>query len=86
MTVASDRHILVVAHTGRADSLAAAISVCRQLVAAGLTPVLSEDEYGHIMAEAHDLQPIALLGDAVEIGDLELHDRAGRGRHHPPRC
>ena len=68
----SDRHILVVAHTGRQDSLEAAISVCRQLVAAGLTPVLSQDEYAHIMAEAHDLQPIALLGDAVHIGDLEL--------------
>jgi NAD+ kinase len=71
-TVVSDRHILVVAHTGRPDSLDAAISVCRQLVAAGLTPVLSQDEYAHIMAEAHDLQPIALLGDAVQIGDLEL--------------
>lgn len=68
----SDRHILVVAHTGRQDSLEAAISVCRQLIAAGLTPVLSEDEYAHIMAAAHDLQPIALLGDAVDIGDLEL--------------
>ncbi|CAN5371043.1 NAD kinase [soil metagenome] len=70
--VASDRHILIVAHTGRQDSLEAAITVCRQLIAAGLTPVLSQDEYAHIMAAAHDLQPIALLGDAVEIGDLEL--------------
>lgn len=68
----SSRHILVVAHTGRADSLAAAIAVCRQLVEAGLTPVLSADEYAHIMAEAHDLQPIALLGDEVQIGELEL--------------
>ena len=70
--MASDRHILIVAHTGRQDSLEAAITVCRQLIAAGLTPVLSQDEYAHIMAEAHDLQPIALLGDAVKIGDLEL--------------
>ncbi len=68
----SDRHILVVAHTGRRDSLAAAIVVCRQLIAGGLTPVLSSDEYAHIMAEAHDLTPIALLGDAVDKGDLEL--------------
>ena len=71
-TVASDRHILIVAHTGREDSLEAAITVCRQLIAAGLTPVLSQDEFAHIMAAAHDLQPIALLGDAVQIGDLEL--------------
>ena len=68
----SERHILVVAHTGRADSLEAAIQVCRRLIADGLTPVLSEDEYAHIMAAAHDLSPIALLGDTVQIGDLEL--------------
>jgi NAD+ kinase len=70
--MASDRHILVVAHTGRQDSLDAAIVVCRQLISAGLTPVLSQDEYSHIMAEAHDLQPIALLGDTVQQGELEL--------------
>nr|WP_309620692.1 NAD kinase [Salinibacterium sp.] len=68
----SDRHMLIVAHTGRNESLQAAISVCRQLIAGGLTPVLSEDEYAHILAAAHDLAPIALLGDAVQIGDLEL--------------
>lgn len=68
----SARHILVVAHTGREGSLEAAITVCRQLTEGGLTPVLSEDEYSHIMAAAHDLTPIALLGDAVQIGDLEL--------------
>lgn len=70
--VTSDRHILIVAHTGREDSLEAAIVVCRQLIADGLTPVLSIDEYSHIMASAPDLAPIALLGDAVQIGDLEL--------------
>jgi NAD+ kinase len=68
----SDRHILVVAHTGRPDSLAAGIDVCRQLIAAGLTPVLSDDEFDEIMAAAPDLQPISMLGDAVQIGDLEL--------------
>jgi len=69
---ASERHILVVAHTGRRDSLEAGIQVCRQLIADGLTPVLSQDEYADIMAAAHDLAPIALLGDAVQITDLEL--------------
>lgn len=67
-----DRHILVVAHTGRRDSLDAAIAVCRQLIEGGLTPVLSSDEYAHIIAEAHDLAPIALLGDTVHKHDLEL--------------
>ncbi len=68
----SDRHILIVAHTRRQDSLEAAIAVCRQLIAAGLTPVLCEDEYAHIIASALDLAPIALLGDTVQQGDLEL--------------
>jgi len=70
--VTFDRHILVVAHTGRRDSLDAAIAVCRQLIEGGLTPVLSSDEYAHIIAEAHDLAPIALLGDTVHKHDLEL--------------
>lgn len=68
----AERHILVVAHTGRSDSMDAAIAVCRQLIADGLTPVLSADEYASMMAEAPDLVPITLLGDTVTIGDLEL--------------
>jgi NAD+ kinase len=70
--VTAERHILVVAHTGRSDSMDAAITVCRQLIADGLTPVLSADEYASMMAEAPDLVPITLLGDTVTIGDLEL--------------
>ena len=68
----AERHILVVAHTGRSDSMDAAITVCRQLIADGLTPVLSADEYASMLAEAPDLVPITLLGDTVTIGDLEL--------------
>lgn len=68
----AERHILVVAHTGRSDSMEAAVAVCRQLIADGLTPVLSADEYASMMAEAPDLVPIALLGETVTIGDLEL--------------
>lgn len=68
----TDRHILIVAHTGRADSLVAAVAVCRQLQAAGLTPVLSSDEFDDIRAIEPDLAPIAVLGDSLEIGDLEV--------------
>ncbi|HPG76491.1 MAG TPA: NAD kinase [Rhodoglobus sp.] len=68
----AERHILVVAHTGRSDSMDAAIAVCRQLIADGLTPVLSADEYASMLAEAPDLVPITLLGETVTIGDLEL--------------
>ena len=40
---ATPRHILVVAHTGRQDSLEAAATVCEQLIAAGAVPVLAAD-------------------------------------------
>jgi NAD+ kinase len=70
--VTTDRHILIVAHTGRPDSLAAAIQVCRQLQAAGITPVLSSDEFADMERSAGDLSPIAILGDTVDTGDLEI--------------
>lgn len=68
----TQRHILVVAHTGRPDSLAAGIQVCQKLVEAGLVPVLSEDEFSDFVASAPDIMPIALLGRDVELGDVEL--------------
>ena len=43
------RHLLVVAHTGRADSLEAGIHVCRRLIAAGITPVVSDDELADVI-------------------------------------
>jgi len=67
-----DRHLLVVAHTGRRESLDAAISVCRQLIADGLTPVLAEDEYRVIADAAPDVHPVAIIGVAIDIGQLEL--------------
>lgn len=70
--MSEDRHLLVVAHTGRSDSLEAGIEVCRQLIAAGLTPVLSPDEYRDLMAAAPDLAPIAMLGTDVSSAQLEL--------------
>lgn len=70
-SVTSDRHILIVAHTGRPDSIAAAIEVCRQLIDDGLVPVLPPEEFNHI-AEVLDPDAMSVLGDAVQIGDLEL--------------
>ena len=66
------RHILIVAHTGRADSLDAAVRVCRQLQTAGIMPVLYGDEYAEVRDAATDLGPIALLGQDVQTPDLEL--------------
>lgn len=68
----SDRHILVVAHTGRADSLEAAVEVCRQLIAAGLRPVLSPDDVDDILAADPSLAPTTVLGQGVTEGELEI--------------
>ena len=66
------RHILVVSHTGRQSSLDAAEEVCRQLIAEGVTPVIKADEYADILAQAPDLEPIAILGRDVNMAELEL--------------
>lgn len=69
--MSDERHILVIAHTGRADSLEAGIQVCRQLSEAGLTPVISADEVADMMGAAPDLK-VVVLGDDVATHDLEL--------------
>jgi NAD+ kinase len=68
----TDRHILIVAHTGREDSLAAAVAVCRQLQDAGLTPVLTDDEFDDLQRFAPELAPVAMLGHDVKITDVEI--------------
>jgi len=66
------RHILVVSHTGRRDSLEAGVRVCRQLIDAGARPVLSADERRDLLETAPDLGDVAVLGDDVGTSDLEL--------------
>ena len=66
------RHLLVVAHTGRDESLQAGVQVCRQLIAAGLVPVVSDDERAGLLAAAPDLEPLHLLGVDVATAELEL--------------
>ena len=77
------RHFLVVSHTGRQSSIDAAEEVCRQLVAAGVIPVITADEHADILAQAPDLAPIAILGR--EVGHLRTGTghRPRRRRHHP---
>jgi NAD+ kinase len=70
--VTTDRHILVVAHTGRAESLTAAVEVLRQLIDAGLTPVLAPDDSADILAAAPGLAPTTILGETVSAGELEI--------------
>ncbi|WP_243844386.1 NAD kinase [Salinibacterium sp. ZJ454] len=68
----AERYILVVAHTGREDSLEAAVAVCRQLVSAGAIPVLSLDERQEMIAVAPDLESTLVLGGTIDVGELEL--------------
>ncbi len=66
------RYILVVAHTGRRDSLEAGVAVCSQLLEAGATPVLSEDERRDLLAAEPGLVDVAVLGTDVRPEELEL--------------
>jgi len=66
------RYILVVAHTGRDDSITAAVHVCRQLLDAGVTPVLSADEHEGLAAADPTLAGPAVLGRDVHPEQLEL--------------
>jgi NAD+ kinase len=69
--MSDERHILVIAHTGRPDSLEAGIQVCRRLLDAGLTPVVSTDELSELLAAAPELS-VAVLGEDVASHQLEL--------------
>lgn len=66
------RYFLVVSHTGRGESILAGIRVCRQLIAAGVVPVLGADERAELVEAAPDLASLAVLGDDVAAGQLEL--------------
>jgi NAD+ kinase len=64
--------MLVVAHTGREESLAAAVTVCRQLLAAEIIPVMRCDEHTDVLAKAPELTSVGVLGETVETPQVEL--------------
>lgn len=67
------RRILVLAHTGRHDAMAAAQEACTLLHAAGLTPVMRAQELQDIQAEYGTLTaPTDTLGAEVGLEDIEL--------------
>src|SRR4051812_24500625 len=65
------RYVLVVAHTGRSQSLDAALTVVSLLTDGGVTPVVAASELRDLCAADGDLD-IALLGDGLSVADLEL--------------
>lgn len=67
-----ERHILVVAHTGRADSLEAAVLVVERLRGSGAVPVLCADDKGDIVVASPGLSDVAVLGADVTLESIEL--------------
>ena len=67
------RHVLVLAHTGREESLRAAWDACTQLHSSGLVPVLQKSELADVerFFGAVDT-PIEILHDHVSLEDVEL--------------
>ena len=68
----ASRNILVVAHTGRPDSLDAAVQVCEQISAGGASPVFTADNRHDILKHDGGLEGIAVLGEDVAVTELEL--------------
>ncbi|PPI54999.1 NAD kinase [Rathayibacter toxicus] len=67
-----ERNILVVAHTGRTDSLGAAIRAVQRLRDSGARPVLCADNKDDIVATAPELAAVAVLGADVPLAWIEL--------------
>lgn len=68
----NERNILVVAHAGRDDTVAAARRVIGLLRSAGARPVLSPDDRADLTAVDGDFGDVDALGEVVAVDDLEL--------------
>lgn len=68
----NERNILVVAHAGRDDTVAAARRVIELLRGAGARPVLSIDDRTELSAVDGDFAGVDVLIDDVAVDDLEL--------------
>nr|WP_201470183.1 NAD kinase [Microbacterium hydrocarbonoxydans] len=68
----NERNILVVAHAGRADTVAAARRVIDALRGAGARPVLAPDDSADLRAVDTHFADVDVLGETVQQDDLEL--------------
>ncbi|WP_314097321.1 NAD kinase [Microbacterium foliorum] len=68
----NERNILIVAHAGREDTVAAARRVVDSLRDAGIRPVLAADDSLDLRAVDSHFADIDVLGDTVQQEDLEL--------------
>ncbi len=71
------RHILLVSHTNRSEALEASLTVYRQLIDAGVIPVMAADErqcvidFARAESSANADLRIALLHDEVEVSEID---------------
>jgi NAD+ kinase len=65
------RLVLILAHTGRAATVDAAVSVLALLRDGGIVPVLTSAEHADVAARC-DVTGVAVLGEDVQVEDLEL--------------
>lgn len=68
----NERNILVVAHAGRPDTVAAALRVVDALRGAGARPVLAPDDSADLRAVDPRFSDVDVLGDTVSQDELEL--------------
>ncbi|WP_298867454.1 NAD kinase [uncultured Microbacterium sp.] len=68
----NERHILVIAHAKRADTVAAALRVIDALRDAGAVPVLPADDRDELAAADPRFAGIARLGEEITAEELEL--------------
>ena len=72
------RKILIVAHTGRDEAVAAALETCELLIASGISPVMTAAELGDLRGSANSPAHLAAVNAVLELGadcqvaDLEL--------------
>jgi NAD+ kinase len=67
------RRILVLAHTGRADAMAAAQDTCARLHSCGLVPVMRREELEHVQEAYGELAvPTEILNEDVQLDQVDL--------------
>jgi NAD+ kinase len=69
---ATGRYVAVVAHTGRPESVDAALAVLDLLAGSDVTPVLTTKERADLTAAGRPVGEVLLLGRDVPVSDLEL--------------
>jgi NAD+ kinase len=69
--MSSSRHILIVSHTGRRDSIDAALEVCSLLADVDLVPVMPRGEFDDMRAAEPSFDGVDVLGEDVRVDDVE---------------